>query len=561
MENKLCLNKGFLASFIFTLLALTLLPLSILFSKEIDILAVVNEQKISVQDFMDFYKTRPRIARWESSESPQDNPKKILEDLIDKTLMAQEAYTLFPRALKQHEREIADFENKSLINYFSEKQINQGIQISEQEIFTRMPENKKIEIHLRRLVVVSLDEAIKHKAELDKGADFEKFIRKFSLAEDAAKGGDIGYMTFDKGIFPKKVVEKLFQMKIGEISEPEKIREGFALFQLLAKRKVSPSTLERNKDYIRQKISLERKKERWGQLFEQLKKDASVIVNEALFKELEASVSMGKTAALLSRVMGLEIARIKGNSILLGELIPKNQNLSFGATKPWEKDISILRRALEQKIKVFLVSEYARQLNYHQAEELKKNTSRFKDDLMVKKLITEKVYKGLKVTFKECQNYYQKHLADYWGPEQIRIDQIILQDEIKISDLFEQLKKGANFKEVSEIHSSPKDSWLKGFFAKGGSGLGTEFENQVFTLLPGQISSPIRTFKGYHLVKLLEKKEASYIDLDEVKANIKEKILSSKKEKALDNYIGALKQKSHLTINNPLLQETIKNEL
>ncbi len=530
-------------------------------SRADSILVAINDRKVTVQDFLDFYKTRPRIARWHSSENNQKDPLEILEALIGKILMVQEAYTLFPHILKRYERDVAAFEQRCLIDFISEKEISQGIEISEQEIFKRIPEERKIEVHLRRIVTATEQEALSLKKQLVDGADFVSLAKKYSLGEEAQRGGDIGYMTFDKGIFPKKAVEEIFQLKEGKIGNPAKIREGFALFQVIEKRKVDTATLERVKQYIRQQITLERKRERWDQLLEQLKKDSTVIVNEALFKEIELSMTQGQGEGALKRMSGLEIARIKSRPIRLGEIIPNSSDTSLGGAKPWERDVASLRRILDRRLRVFLFSEYARQNKYDQSPEIKKNVSRFKEDLMVKQLITEKVYKGLTIGLEECRIYYQKHLSEYLVPEQVRIDEIVVQDKVTATDLLHQLQKGTDFTKLSKQYSAPEALRLKDFFAKGESGMGKEFEEKVFNLQPGQISEIIKTYKEFHIVKLLERRKEGITEFLKVESEIREKLLPAKKEKTLSDYIASLRQKSQIIINKPLFQEVVANVL
>ena len=525
------------------------------------ILVTVNARKITVQDFLDFYKTRPRVARWNVREDNRNDPHEILEALIGKILMVQESYKLYPDILNHHEQEIAAFEQRCLINYISEKQIDRGIEINEQEVTERIPENRKVEVHLRRIVTAAQEEVARLKKQFEKGADFASLAKKFSLGEEAQNGGDIGYMTFDKGIFPKKVVEEIFQLGVGEVGNPAKIREGFALFQVIGKRKVDAATLERVKQYIRQQITLERKRERWDQLLEQLKKDSTVVINEALFKEIELAMARGQGEAVLKRMRGIEIARVKNVPIRLDEIITNNSDFSLGGGRPWEKDVASLRRFLDRRLRVILVSDYARQYNYDKSPEIKKNVSRFKEDLMARQLITEKVYKGLTIKMEECRAYYQEHLSEYLVPEQIRIDEITVQDEALAVDLFQQLKQGTDFTELSRKYSASDAIRLKGFFAKGESGMGAEFEEKVFHLQVREISEVIKTSKGFHIIKLLERRKEGATEFSKVESGIREKLLSAKKEKTLSDYITSLRRKSQIIIHKPLFQEVITNVL
>ncbi|MCL6582893.1 MAG: peptidyl-prolyl cis-trans isomerase [bacterium] len=569
------ISSGLSFLFAFALFAAAALPAK-LANK---ILATVDKRKITVEDFVDFYQTRPRIARWSSpNSSAQDSPKEVLDALIGQVLMAEEARRLYPDALQGYRQEVADFEQTLLVNMVGEEQIDKGIRIDEREVERRIPENQKFEVHLRRIVTDTQQKALHLRKQLEQGADFASLAKRFSLAEDAHKGGDIGYMAFDQGIFPKKVVEEIFGSKKGEIIGPASIREGYALFQVIGTRKVSAEALERTKQYIRQQISLEQKKERWDQLLRHLSEEYQPLINEDLWKQIEQAIldarqaksrtqstsrnsQTSAAASTLARMSGLEIARVRGRSIRLKEIIPNPSDPAFGGERPWEKDPALLRRILDRKIKIALVADYARQLHYDQLPKVKKNIARLKDDLITRRLVAEKIYKGLIVTSEECQKYYQEHLAEYQVPERVRISQIIVPDEKAATEISRQLARGEQFSELLKKYPPPDSLTPKGLWARGGSGMGREFEDRVFSLRLGEVSKPIKTAKGFHLVKLLERQSEGFAKLSEVEPRIREILLSVKKEKALQDHIAALRRKSRVVVNETLFQEVVKNVL
>ena len=68
-----------------------------------------------------------------------------------------------------------------------------------------------------------------------------------------------------------------------------------------------------------------------------------------------------------------------------------------------------------------------------------------------------------------------------------------------------------------------------------------EFEVAAFGMEPGQISEPVKTQFGYHLIKLNSKGTASTPDFDTLKDNIKEHLLQEKRQKAFRSKVNQLK--------------------
>ncbi len=80
--------------------------------------------------------------------------------------------------------------------------------------------------------------------------------------------------------------------------------------------------------------------------------------------------------------------------------------------------------------------------------------------------------------------------------------------KMRIDSVYNMLKKGANFENLVEQYSEDKFSKnTKGTLATFGVGqMTTEFEDAAFALRkPGDISSPIKTKFGYHVIKLIKK--------------------------------------------------------
>lgn len=132
-----------------------------------------------------------------------------------------------------------------------------------------------------------------------------------------------------------------------------------------------------------------------------------------------------------------------------------------------------------------------------------------------------------KIEGKEIEEYYEKQKEDYRIPEKIRVRHILIKEERKealekIKEIKRRLKEGEDFeslaKEFSQCPSKEKGGDL-GFFKKGD--MVPEFEGVAFRLKKGQISRPVRSRFGYHIIKLEERKETCIPLLDEVREKIK----------------------------------------
>ena len=130
------------------------------------------------------------------------------------------------------------------------------------------------------------------------------------------------------------------------------------------------------------------------------------------------------------------------------------------------------------------------------------------------------------------------------------IDWVTNEARKKINQALSDLKKGETFPSVAkEFSEDPKT------VDKGGD-LGFMMKNQTLPeissamvkLKVGEISSVIESSLGFHIIKLMEKKESHPIALDEVKPEILNHLLKLETEKKLKNYLSGLRKKSEIKI-------------
>jgi peptidyl-prolyl cis-trans isomerase D len=142
---------------------------------------------------------------------------------------------------------------------------------------------------------------------------------------------------------------------------------------------------------------------------------------------------------------------------------------------------------------------------------------------------------------KTLEGLYNRNIAKYEKPEERKASHILF----AISDTVDAaaaLKKAnaalanttdKNFatqaNSLTDDPSGKKNGGSLGWFRKGI--MAPEFEKQVFSMKVGEISKPVKTSFGYHIIKLEGVKEAKKTPLEDVKNELAETHLLSKKNK------------------------------
>jgi parvulin-like peptidyl-prolyl isomerase len=84
----------------------------------------------------------------------------------------------------------------------------------------------------------------------------------------------------------------------------------------------------------------------------------------------------------------------------------------------------------------------------------------------------------------------------------IKVSHILVDKRSQANKIREEIKKGGNFSNLARKHSScpsGKRGGDLGFFGRGQ--MVKEFERAAFALEKGEISGPVRTQFGYHIIK------------------------------------------------------------
>ncbi|WP_369900685.1 peptidylprolyl isomerase PrsA [Bacillus manliponensis] len=107
---------------------------------------------------------------------------------------------------------------------------------------------------------------------------------------------------------------------------------------------------------------------------------------------------------------------------------------------------------------------------------------------------------------------------------EIKASHILVSDEEKAKDLKKQLDEGASFEELAKEHSEDPGSKENGgdldYFGPGQ--MVPEFEEAVYKLEVGEVSDLVQSSKGYHIIKLTDKKELK--PYDEVKDDLRKEL-------------------------------------
>jgi len=148
----------------------------------------------------------------------------------------------------------------------------------------------------------------------------------------------------------------------------------------------------------------------------------------------------------------------------------------------------------------------------------------------------------LVATEEEVVEFFESNKAYFDQPEQVQASHILVEDKETAREVKQKLDEGGDFAQLAAQYSIDTGSSMYGgdlgYFGRGE--MVEEFEDAAFSMKVGEISDPVKTMYGYHIIKVTGRKEAKEASLEDARAEIEEII---KNQKMSSEYSAWLEEK------------------
>jgi peptidyl-prolyl cis-trans isomerase D len=172
----------------------------------------------------------------------------------------------------------------------------------------------------------------------------------------------------------------------------------------------------------------------------------------------------------------------------------------------------------------------------------------------------DQVRNTIKVPDADIEAFYKQNLQQYQTPAQVRASHVLIKlegrDEKQAQALAEEVaakaKAGADFaalaKQYSEDESNKDTGGDLDYFGRGR--MVAEFEQAAFAMKAGEISNPVKTAFGYHVIKVVDSKPDTTRPLADVRAEIEDQLkwqrAQAEAEKIAKSLEGTIKSPADL---------------
>jgi peptidyl-prolyl cis-trans isomerase SurA len=191
-----------------------------------------------------------------------------------------------------------------------------------------------------------------------------------------------------------------------------------------------------------------------------------------------------------------------------------------------------------------------------------KYREQLKSQMKKVRVIDQEIKSRIQVSKEEVDAYYEKHADDFNAEPEVRIQQIRLtippessagevsRIQAQAESILAKIKGGEDFTALVGLYSQDPT-------AQAGGDMGTfkrgellpAIDEYAFSMKPGEVSPVIRTEGGFHIVKVLAKREPAALSEEERRAEVKEVIFSEKAEEDFKVWIEKLRKKAYIEVH------------
>jgi peptidyl-prolyl cis-trans isomerase C len=206
---------------------------------------------------------------------------------------------------------------------------------------------------------------------------------------------------------------------------------------------------------------------------------------------------------------------------------------------------------LNQIVTGMVIADIARKKKFDEREDIKEKMDLVTNNFLTIEYLDKVVSADVRATEDDILKYYEQHKDDFKVRESVRVRHILIKADKtaseeekaaakkKVESILTHIRDGGDFHKLASEHSQDPGSKTRGgdlgFIGRGR--MVREFEDVAFSLQPGEVSDVVETNFGYHIIKVEERRDASYKPVEEVRSIIESKLIKERRRQAVDEFV------------------------
>lgn len=165
--------------------------------------------------------------------------------------------------------------------------------------------------------------------------------------------------------------------------------------------------------------------------------------------------------------------------------------------------------------------------------------------------LSEYVARSVAVGEDEVRAAYEAEQDQLTTPEQVKVGRILLETREKAAAVIAELGGGADFQQLADANSTDpaveSDHGILGYITQDDPRLPEAFREAAFSTQPGAwTEEPVQTELGWYVLYVYDKKVSQQISYEDVRDQLRQEVLASKKNEVFASYLDGLRKNSFI---------------
>ena len=440
--------------------------------------------------------------------------KELLDVMINKEVMALKALSAGYEKEEWFIRFWERYKPQYVVAAMENIYVLQKVKVTEQEVKDYF-EKMHRDYTLSKILVANEDEASSIREQLASGADFAELAKKYSLGPEGASGGELGSNAIG-GLY-YWIEDALFNMKEGDISQPLRTGDGWAILKV---RRIQPITPEKDIVYARKKLEGDMQKRLLQDMKTKIEKDIGLVIYpdavNIVYNNLPPDINPGDLISgtmrrdnapkleIPEQYQGMLLAQYSDEAYTLKNYMKIFNEMSLPERPTHRQGKESIVTSIHRRIWAVTLPVYAEKtLKVLDTPEVAKDIQNRKEMVLVKKLYDDQITNQLKVSSLEIQDYYNAHKNEIMSPERRAFSIILVGDKAKAEHVVTLAKEGEEFgrlaMRLSEDPTAVENKGTTGLVQKGNY---PEYDAIAFSLPQGRVSDPFQVSRGWAVLRV-----------------------------------------------------------
>jgi peptidyl-prolyl cis-trans isomerase C len=201
------------------------------------------------------------------------------------------------------------------------------------------------------------------------------------------------------------------------------------------------------------------------------------------------------------------------------------------------------KAVLDEVITMEVFSLWGKENDVEKDPEFSRALDAMRKDL-VRSFAVKRLFRDVAVSDQDAKMFYDKNQSAFAVPESVKVSHVLVKEEAEAKKVLDEIKGGLAFEEAAKKYSScpsKEQGGDLGYIQKGQTV--PEFETVAFALKKDEMSAPVKTQFGWHVIKLFDRKAPGTKPFADVKDEIKTELLKDKKTKLYTDEVAKLREK------------------